>query len=73
MYLALHVRGFTLGRTRKFIPPPYKGGWMDPRPPFPLEFLICYISSKRFQLQWKTFDLLKKMRYFMSGGAAGGL
>ena len=72
MYLTLHVRGLTLGRTRKFIPPPYKGGWMEP-PPSPLEFLIGHISSKRFYLQWKTFDLLKKMSHFMGGGAAGGL
>ena len=72
MYLTLLVQGFTLGRTRKFIPPPYKGG-MDGPPPYPLEFLICYISLKRFNLQWKTFDLHKKMRYFMGGGAAGGL
>ena len=39
----------TLGRTSKFIPPPwYKGGgWMTPPPP-PLGFLICCSISKRF-------------------------
>ena len=73
MYLTLHVRGFTLGRTRKFIPPPWHKGVGGDGTPLPLEFLICHISSKRFYLQWKTFDLLKKMRYFMGGGAAGGL
>ena len=55
----------TLGRTRKFIPPPwYKGGrggggWME------LEFLICWSIPKRFYLQWKAFDLLYKIRYIL--------
>ena len=32
----------------------------------PLEFLICCIISKRFYLQWKTFNLLyKMMRYIL--------
>ena len=51
-----------LGRTIKFIAPPwYKGGggWWNPSP----EFLICCSISKRFCLQWKAFDLLNKMRY----------
>ena len=55
----------TLGRTRKFIPPPwYKGGgglWMEPV----LEFLICWSIPKRFYLQWKAFDLLYKIRYIL--------
>ena len=40
-----------------------------------LEFLICCSILKRFCLQWKTFDLLSKMKYnyFMGGGATGGL
>ena len=58
----------TLGHTCKFKPPPcYKGGggwggdggWW-------VEFLICCIISKRFYLQWKTFNLLyKMMRYIL--------
>ena len=53
----------TLGRTCKFIPPPwYKWvGWMDP----PLEFLICCSVSKRFYLRWKAFDILYRMRYIL--------
>ena len=53
----------TLGRTSKFIPPPWykgdrgEGGW-NPS----LEFLICYNTSKRFWLKWKAFDLFNKMR-----------
>ena len=39
-----------------------KGGWWwNPS----LEFLICCSISKRFCLQWKTFDLLNKMRYIL--------
>ena len=62
----------------KFIPPSwYKGvgrgggGVVDGT----LEFLICCSILKRFCLQWKTFDLLSKMKYnyFMGGGATGGL
>ena len=58
------VEMLTLGRTSKFIPPPwYKwglgGGW-NPS----LEFLICCsILKRRFYLWWKAFDLLNKMRY----------
>ena len=55
----------TLGHTCKFKPPPcYKvGGGVDGPP---LEFLICCIISKRFYLQWKTFNLLyKMMRYIL--------
>ena len=33
------------------------GWWWNPS----LEFLICCSISKRFCLQWKTFDLLNKM------------
>ena len=59
----------TLGRTRKFIPPPcYKGGrgggrlgWMESV----LKFLICWSIPKRFYLQWKAFDLLYKIRYIL--------
>ena len=29
------------------------------------EFLICCSISKRFYLQWNTFDLLNKMRYIL--------
>ena len=54
----------TLGRTRKFIPPPwYKGGrgggWWNPSPE------LCCSISKRFYLQRKAFDLLNKMRYIL--------
>ena len=31
----------------------------------PLVFLICCSISKRFCLQWKSFDLLYKMRYVL--------
>ena len=49
------------------------GGVVDGAPPS-LEFLICCSISKRFCLQWKAFDLCKKMRYILlSGGTAGGL
>ena len=59
----------SLGRTRKFIPPPwYKGvcgggggGLYNPSP----EFLISCSISKRFCFQWKTFDLFNKMRYIL--------
>ena len=51
----------TIGRTSKFIPPPwYKGRW-NPSP----EFLICCSILKRFYLKWKAFDLLNKMRYIL--------
>ena len=54
----------TLGRTRKFIPPPwYKGGGGSMEPV--LEFLICWSITKRFYLQWKAFDLLYKIRYIL--------
>ena len=39
-----------------------KGGWWWN---LSLEFLICCSISKRFCLQWKTFDLLNKMRYIL--------
>ena len=52
----------TLGRTRKFIPPPwYKGDLWNPSP----EFVICCSISRRFCLQWKPFDLLYEMRYIL--------
>ena len=35
-------------------------GWWNP---CPSSFLICCSNSKRFCFQWKTFDLLDKMRY----------
>ena len=63
----------TIGRTRKFIPPPwYKeggggdegDGWNPSR-----EFLICCSILKRFYLWWKAFDLLNKMRYIHGVGA----
>ena len=56
----------TLGRTRKFIPPPWhkggggEGGW-NPSP----ECLIYCSILKRFCLQWKAFDLLNKLRYIL--------
>ena len=34
-------------------------------PPFLLKFLISDSISKRFCLQWKAFDFLKKMRYIL--------
>ena len=37
------------------------GGWIES----PLEFLICCSISKRFYLQWKAFDLLYDLRYFL--------
>ena len=57
------VSYLTLGRTRKFIAPPlYKGGGgVDGNPPH--KILICCSISKRIFLQWKAFDLLKKIRY----------
>ena len=62
-----------LGRTRKFIPPPWykgRGGWWSPSH----EFFICCSISKRFCLQWKSFDLFNKIRYILlGGGAARGL
>ena len=36
------------------------GGW-NPSP----EFLICCSNLIRFYLQWKTFDLLNKMKYIL--------
>ena len=57
----------TLGRTRKFIPPPwYKGGGgvVDETPPQSYVEICCSIS-KRFYLQRKAFDLLNKMRYIL--------
>ena len=55
---------------RKVIPPPLYKGVDGTRP---LNFLTCCSISKRFCLQWKAFDLLNKLTYFMAGGAAGGL
>ena len=53
----------TLGRTRKFVPPPwYKGGGDGTLPP---EFSICCSISKRFYFKWKDLDLLNKMRYVL--------
>ena len=43
-------------------PYPHRGtraGWWNPL----LEFLICCSILKRHYFQWKTFDLLDKMRY----------
>ena len=37
------------------------GTWKEPSP----EFLMCCSISKRFYLQWKAFNLLKKMRYLL--------
>ena len=56
----------TLGRTRKFISPPwYKGrGGGNKWNPSP-EFLMCYSISKRFYLQWKALDLFNKMVYIL--------
>ena len=34
-------------------------------PPFLLKFLISDSISKRFCLQWKAFDFLKKLRYIL--------
>ena len=34
---------------------------MEPSP----EFLICCTISKRFNLKWKAFDLLCKVRYVL--------
>ena len=55
----------TLGRTRKFIPPPwYKGGGGGGWNPSP-EFSIFCSNLKRFYLQGKVFDLLNKTRYIL--------
>ena len=35
-----------------------------------ISFFICCITSKRFDLQWKTFDLPDKMVYFMGSSVA---
>ena len=64
-YFSIVFKGFILilGRTRKFIPPPWhKGGGGDGWNPSP-EFLICCSILKQFYLKWKAFDLLNKMRY----------
>ena len=57
----------TLGRTRKVITPSWykgkRGEGVDG--PHPLEFLKFRITSKRFCLQWKAFDLVYKMRYML--------
>ena len=37
------------------------GDWKEPS----LELLMCCSISKRFYLQWKAFNLLKKMRYLL--------
>ena len=37
------------------------GNWKEPSP----GFLMCCSISKRFYLQWKAFNLLKKMRYLL--------
>ena len=34
-------------------------------PPPPAGFLICYSISKRFSLQWKSFDFLHKIWYIL--------
>ena len=50
----IFLNSLTLGRTIKFIPPPwYKagGGWSS--------------ILKRFYLYWKAFDLLNKRRYIL--------
>ena len=57
----------TLGRTRKFIPPPWykgaKGGGVrwNPIP----GVLICCSISKRFYFKWKAFDLPNKISYIL--------
>ena len=52
----------TLVRTTKVITPPwYKGRLVEPSH----EVLICCSLSKLFCLQWKAFDLLKKMMYIL--------
>ena len=57
----------TLGRTRKFIPPPWykgaKGGGVrwNPIP----GVLICCSISKWFYFKWKAFDLPNKISYIL--------
>ena len=52
----------TAGSTRKFIP--HRGtGRVGLMEPFPKVFdMLQYYISKRFCIQWKTFNLLNKMR-----------
>ena len=56
-----------LGRTRKFIHPPwYKlGGGGGGRLNLSQEFLICCSISKQCCVHGKAFDLLNKMRYIL--------
>ena len=65
MFHELRESYLILGHTCKVIPPPwYKGGGGGVYgPPPPPGFFICFSISKRFCLQWKSFDLLHKMRY----------
>ena len=63
---------WTLGRTCKFIPPPwFQGGGrgVDGTCPW---FLICFSISKRFYLQY-LWSSLKDEVHFIGGGDAGGL
>ena len=62
----LFMPRITLGRTSKFISPPWYqggGGWVgwNSSP----EFLICCSISKRFCRKWKAFDFLNKKRYIL--------
>ena len=60
----MFIKKLTLGRTRKFIPPPWykgRGGGRNPS----REFLIFCSTLTRFYLKWKAFDLLNKMWYIL--------
>ena len=76
-YFSIVFKGFILilGRTRKFIPPPWHkggGGGMDGIPL--LSFWYVAVFWNNFTFSGKPLIFLTRLQvYFMGGGAAGGL
>ena len=74
-YFTIVFKGFILilGRTRKFIQPPWHKRGGDGWNPSPV-FLICCSIWNNFTFSGKPLIFLTRLQvYFMGGGAAGGL
>ena len=66
MFHELRKSYLTLGHTCKVIPQPWDNWWGEADgPPPPAGFLICCSISKRFSLQWKSFDFLHKIWHIL--------
>ena len=66
MFHELRKSYLTLGHTCKVIRQPWDRWWGEADgPPPPAGFLICCSISKRFSLQWKSFDFLHKIWHIL--------